>query len=441
MKTLLTTEEYRYGVKALVRYWPHREEIILQLPIPQVQLELLRDLSLQSLPPQLKLVELPDWAREIGVEGKLLVPAHLILEQKGVPWQQTDWLAVIFWYLSGLAEQAFEQRYGPIHSYSFRLKGWDSRLWERAWVNRIALFLRRWAAREQGISEESLFGALPQPEVILTHDVDAVTKTTAIRLKQTVFHLFGAVRNFSQGKLSASWKKLLKAGAFFISQDNYWYFDTITALEAKYGVRSYFNIYGGLASKLNFKKLLIDPSYDVHELRLKQQLQAMHARGWKIGLHQSSAAWEDAALMQQERQQVEAALEFPVTSCRQHWLYFSWEKTWQAQQAAGLRLDSTLGFNNRSGFRTGAALRYCPWNIESQSPMSLEMIPMVLMDSHLYDYGDLEDNQRRQEMRYWIEEIYQVKGTASVIWHQRVMSPDYDWYQSYQNLLDYLKVD
>ena len=439
MDSFSIAEEYYYVVKTLGRYWLDQEEIILNLPIPQVQYKQLRDLSLQPFPPQMDWVELPSWAREIGVEGKLLVPIHFILDREGSPWYQTDWLGVVFWYLNGLAEQAFEKQYGPIHSYRFRLKGWDQRLWERAWVNRIALFLRRWAARKQGISEESLFGSLPKPEIILTHDVDAVTKTMVIRLKQTAFHLFNAVRNLSQGQLYLSRQKLLKALTFFASQDDYWCFDAIMALEEQYNARSYFNIYGGVLQKLNLKKLLIDPSYDVKEPKLKQKLQEMHIRGWKIGLHQSSTAWEDANVMKQERQRVETALGFPVTSCRQHWLYFSWEKTWKAQQEAGFELDSTLGFNDRSGFRTGSALRYHPWNIDGKYSMNLEILPMVLMDSHLYDYNDLNYYYCRQEMNYWIEEIYQVRGVASIIWHQRVMSKDYRWEKGYQHLLSMIQ--
>lgn len=438
MNHVLIVEEYQYVIKSLARYWPKQEDTILSLPIPQVPLKLLRDLSLQSLPPQMEWVELSSWAREIGVDGKLFVPVQFIVNREGDLWQQTDWLGVIFWYLSGLAEQAFEQRYKPIHSYSFRLKGWDERLWERAWVNRIALFLRRWAAKEQGKSEELLFGNLPEPEIVLTHDVDAVSKTLLIRLKQTAFHLFSTIRNLSRGQFRKAWKKFFKGLTFLVSQDDYWCFDRITALEDRYGVRSYFNVYGGLTGKRSFKKFLIDPSYDVSESRLKQQLQEMYAKGWQIGLHQSCDAWEDAALIKQERKTVEAVLGFPVTSCRQHWLYFSWEKTWKAQQDAGLLLDMTLGFNNRSAFRTGGALCYHPWDIILKSPMTLKLIPMVLMDSHLYDYADLEDQQRWQEIRYWVEEIHQVRGVASVIWHQRVMSEDYKWKQGYEYLLSML---
>ncbi|QIZ69374.1 hypothetical protein [Oxynema aestuarii] len=424
--------ERSYAVKALERYWQNRESLILRLPIPEVLYP-----DIEQLPPPVEFVELPNWATDIAVEGSLLVPKQAIAEGETPPWTRTDWLWVIFWYLNGLAEQSFERQHGPIHSYSFQLKGWDSRLWSRAWVNRIALFLRRWAAREQGVSEQALFGSLPKAEIILTHDVDAIAKTLAIRFKQTAFHSFNAVRSLLRGQIGSSLSKLANAAKFLFSQDNYWCFDRITALEKTHGFRSHFNIYGGPGGwQRTFQELLLDPAYSIAtHPKLKQQLQKMSAEGWTIGLHQSFNAWADAEQMQGERQRLEKALGFPVTSCRQHWLRFSWEQTWQAQQKAGFALDSTLGFNDRPGFRTGVALQYHPWCFKSRREQNLQVLPMVLMDSHLYDYRNLSDSERNTQIAYWLDEIYAVHGTASVIWHQRVMSNDYGWATGYETLL------
>ena len=51
-------------------------------------------------------------------------------------------------------ERIWEKKFGPIHSYSFRLKGWDNRVWDYAWVNRIALFLKSWSIK---LNQEELF--------------------------------------------------------------------------------------------------------------------------------------------------------------------------------------------------------------------------------------------------------------------------------------------
>ncbi len=182
-------EKRKYAVHSLSRYWPRNDEAIFQLPILEQQLP-----TRESLPPETIEVLLPDWARDIGVEGQLLIPVWAVTSREQPAWKRADWLSIIFWFLNGSAERIYEKLYGPIHSYSFRLKDWDARLWERAWVNRIALFLRRWAARRYEKDEDELFGPLPEPEIIFTHDVDAVQKTGAIRLKQTVFHGLNAMK-------------------------------------------------------------------------------------------------------------------------------------------------------------------------------------------------------------------------------------------------------
>jgi len=127
----------------------------------------------------------------------------------------------------------------------------------------------------------------------------------------------------------------------------------------------------------------------------------------------------------------------PVTACRQHWLRFSFGRTWKIQREAGFQLDTTLGFNDRPAFRNGAALMMNPWNEVSDSPVTgFSILPMVLMDSHLYDYQPYSEDQRKEAIRYWIEEIKSVGGEATVIWHQRVMSRDYGWAEGYRCLLE-----
>jgi hypothetical protein len=430
----LINKERLYAVQALSCYWAGNEELILALPIATAEVTVS-----EPLPPSLRIVRLPDWADDISVGQGLLVPSQYVVSEEGPAWDRTDWLGVIFWYLNGLAERAFEKQNGPIHSYAFRLKGWDPRLWRYAWVNRIGLFLRRWAAQLQGVDEEALFGPLPTLEVILTHDVDAIEKTMAVRLKQVVVHIFNGLRQLSKGHCRRALGKFGKAIRFLLTNDNYWCFEIIRSLEEAYHQRSHFYIYGGRGGlRRGPRQLLMDPSYQAGSPRLKQELRKLHADGWIIGLHQSFDAWADNKLMAQEREYLEQVLDSPVTSCRQHWMRFSWEHTWRAQEEAGFALDVTLGFNDRPAFRNGAALRFRPWDFTLNQPMQLKAIPTVLMDSHFYDKSDLLDCQRQQQLNYWLDEIRFVGGTAAVLWHQRVMSKDYGWDKGFRHLLECL---
>jgi hypothetical protein len=438
IKSPLEDFKRQYVLKTLGRYWPKGSEAILHLPIPVAN-----DITNTILPPQMILVQLPEWATEIGIGGSLLVPAQSAINGPHSPhWSKVDWLGAVFWYLNGTAEREFETKNGPIHSYSSKLQGWDKRIWERAWVNRIALFLRKWATQNKGLTEEENLGPIPDPEIIITHDVDAVKKTTSIRFKQTAFHLFNSMRLAASGNYFSALHKIKHALRFFILNEDYWCFEKIITIEQEFGIKSFFNFYGGAGGlKRNFKQRLLDPAYDITEPKISDQVKKLYSDGWQIGLHQSSDAWDKPAMMRAEKNRLENSLGHSVRVCRQHWLRFSWEKTWKAQDAAGLVHDMTLGFNDRPGFRNGSALQFHPWDSERNQEIKLSVTPLFLMDSHLYDYQNFDKKNRHDEIRYWIDEIKAVNGTASIDWHQQVMNDDYGWYDGYVSLLNTLVSD
>lgn len=424
----------QYALDCLKRYWPQGATPIASLPIPTVSWP-----STEPLPPEMAVIQLPAWAASYGVNGCLIAPRWSLATGDSAPWMRTDWVSVIFWYITGWAERAHEHLYGPIHSYSYRLRGWDGRLWDHAWVNRIALFLRAWASRVNAIPAAELLGPLPKAEVEITHDVDAVRKTGIIRLKQAAFHFFNALRLFIGGTTEEGLKKLQDGFHFLFSRDDYWCFDRIMSLETQAGTRSCFNFFAGTPpGHRTLSESLLDPSYDVLAPKMKKQINVLSAGGWTIGLHPSFAAWKDAKRISEEKARLERALNDVVSTCRQHWLRFSWEDTWRAQQHAGIKTDTTLGFNDRPGLRSGAALRFHPWNFFEEKPMEIEALPMLLMDSHLYDYKTLSPAARLAQVDRWIDEIQFVGGQVSIVWHQRVMSRDYGWEDGFRYLLDKL---
>jgi len=381
------------------------------------------------------MVALPEWAADLGVDGGLLIPSATIVPGEGAEFARTDWWAAAAWYLDGCAERLHEHRHGPIHSYSIRLAGWDARLWEHAWVNRIALFLRRAAARHAGQDERSALGPLPAAEIRLTHDVDAVDKTLRIRIKQGAFDLFNALRAIARGQAAQAAGKIAHGVRFATGPGDYWTVARMCGLEETLGLRSTFNVFAGRASARSWPaSLLFDPTYDVSDSAVSRDLRGLARRGWAIGLHQSFDAWQDAAMMREQKARLEDAAQVSVQECRQHWLRFSWAATWPAQAAAGLAVDTTLGFNDRPGFRTGSALRFQPRDGQGRV-LSLASLPLVLMDSHLYDYAGPSAADPAAGIARWIGEVRAVAGIATVLWHPHVLSPDYGWADGYEELL------
>ena len=402
-------------------YWPHRAALLRDLPLTRIE-----EFDDSVLPPVLCDVQLPDWALDAGVDGRLLVPACACPGRED--WEKVDWILAAFWFLHGIAERRFESINGPIHSYSFRLKNWPPRMWSHAWVNRIAMFLRRWAAHREGQAEEAVFGAGPKPEIVLTHDVDAVRKMPAIRLKQSAFQWFNALRAAGSGSYARAVRRFLQGFRVLLSAEDYCFIKEIRRLEADAGLNSHFNFYGG-ARRRGFERLL-DPGYDVQRRDISRLIRELISSGCRIGLHQSFNAWNDSWRMSEEKARLDGSAGQQATSCRQHWLRFSWEETWRAQERAGLTLDTTLGFNDRCGFRNACALEFRP-----QGCSALRALPMILMDSHLYDYSDYDAESRRSKIKHCVDEVRAVGGSATVIWHTHVLGRDYGWKSGFEALL------
>jgi hypothetical protein len=426
----LARSRSHWVIAAGSRYWPRGEaRLIESLPFSAVSWQPTRCCVRVALPP---------WAADLGVghPPSLLVDAASIAPGEGSEFERCNWLAAAFLFLSGAQEDG-----NRVASYSALLGRIDAQVFERAWVNRIFLLLRRLAARRAAKSEHELFGPLPRAEFDLTHDVDAVRKTPEIRTKQSIFHAYNAARSAMRGEWGRARDKAAHAFRFAGSTPDYWTFPRLRALEAEYGARSTFHFYGGPAGfrRGSPRRMLLDPAYDVGSSEIRRELDLLLQGGWSVGVHPSFESWADAATMARERARVERACGVAVTRCRQHWLRFSWSETWAAQAEAGFTLDTTLGFNDRPAFRQGAALRYAPWDFARERPHTIEMMPMIFMDSHFYDYAVLDGRSRRATMAYWIEEVRAVGGQASINWHTHTLAEDYGWAEGYRDLLELLQ--
>ncbi|WBF66163.1 hypothetical protein LN040_10530 [Desulfovibrio subterraneus] len=418
------------ALKQLDRYWPQGEEHIAKLPVPSLPVP-----HQETLPPRLVSIVLPEWAESISTQHGILVPEHCT--SAACVWEDTDWLGAAFWYINCIAEQAEEEISGPIHSYSFKLKGWDPRHWENAWANRIALFLRRWAAHIQQQDETQLFGPLPEPEIIITHDVDAVEITLPIRLKQLAFCGFNTLRALASGDMHRAMNRMKQGLRFLSFGRQHQFLDEVAQLESRFGLNSVFLFSGSPAPSL-FRtptSWVFDPAYDCRTDRVKEAILRILDRN-EAGVHPAFSSWNNAQMIADERTAVTQATGQPPRFIRQHWLRFSFEKTWSIQAQAGFETDLTLGFNDRQGFRNGAALSVRPWSSTEDRQHTISSVPLTLMDSHLYDYSDLEPQERMARISAIIREVRSVHGVASVLWHPHTIGKEYGWKDGFLELLE-----
>ncbi|NDV27494.1 hypothetical protein [Desulfovibrio sp. JC010] len=420
---------------ALERYWSAMSRGPASLPIPD---RLEQTLDGSGFP--LRYVALPQWAKGLSPTGTIPVPQGCVEPGEGEPWRLTDWIGASFWYLHCQAERRFEDDFGPVHSQSSRLDTIDPVIWERCWVNRMALFLRRWLARELGCDEEKL-GPLPDVEITLTCDVDALEKTWAIRGKQTAFRLLSACRSAGKSRARACFSHLGDAFCFAFSTGSYDLFEIMAKAAAPLSLRKICHIHARQDDTSFLQRTLFDPAYGLDDPRTQRLRELCRTYGWEIGLHPSFGSWGDLQKLFREREALEKYAGARVAACRQHWLRFSFAETWKAQEQAGLLEDSTLGFNDLSGFRNGAALRFHPWDESGGRLLRLKAQPLVLMDSQLFSgrYDNAQD--RRSRVAELVQEVRDVRGQASFLWHPHTLGSDFNWGDDFLFLIEQLGVE
>lgn len=339
-----------------------------------------------------------------------------------------------FVHLSRLEEWESESRGKLIDSYSFNHPRKDKRIWQLPVVNYLFNELER-KIKEKFPPVE--FGSGTKPIIEFSHDVDYIEKTVQLRLKQTAFDFFNAGKCLTKRELKGSFSKLKEGVNFVMKKSDYWCFDYWDKLENEFKVKSvyYFFAKSLAGNKYNLKQWLIDPSYDIsNNRRLKEKCKELIAGGNKIGLHGSYYSALDEKLFMKEKEVLEKAIDRPITKTRQHWLNYRENITPYIHKRAEIEKDSTIGFNDISGFRAGVASLYNPYDHRNEVSFPFTEMPFAIMDSHLYDYAA---HGGVQCPGWLFQSMERVKNFAAAIdWHQRVISRDYGWDGAYKEIAE-----
>lgn len=334
------------------------------------------------------------------------------------------WNAFVF--LSRLEEYLCARDGRPTHSYSLRHPRGDKDTFAVPVVNALFRDLRACVGRW---FPQLRFRDLPPGTVEYSHDVDYVAKTAQLRIKQTAFNVLNAARALPDARRAVG--RLGRAWRFLVSRPSYWCFDYWKELEERHGARSVFYVYAR-AARRSPKTWLLDPSYDVaRDERLRRALRGLVDGGWEVGLHGSFESAGNAALLAAEKGVLERALGREVVRTRQHWLCYDEERTPRIHEEL-FETDSTLGWNDRIGLRSGCACEYHPWDHARGRALRHLEVPQVVMDSNVYDYGAGRSGELLGQAEALVERALAVPGArVAVSWHQRTCSPDYRWHDGY----------
>jgi hypothetical protein len=173
-------------------------------------------------------------------------------------------------------------------------------------------------------------------------------------------------------------------------------------------------------------------SYEISEM--VPQLRALEARGGEAAVH-GIDAWRDSDAGRQELLQLQSVAPRGTAGVRMHWLYYD-EDSPRRLEEAGFAYDSTCGYNNAVGFRSGTAQVF-----RQHGATHLAELPLAIMDTALFYPARLGLTQTEGLERCLriIATTERFGGVVVLNWHDRSLSPERLWSATYRNLLANLR--
>jgi len=168
--------------------------------------------------------------------------------------------------------------------------------------------------------------------------------------------------------------------------------------------------------------------YDVSDV--KAWADPILSQGGEIGLH-GIDAWNDVSMGREELERIRRTTRAKEVGVRMHWLYFGPQSP-RILEEAGFHYDSTWGYNDAVGFRSGTAQPFR----QSGAKRLLEL-PLIIQDTALFYKGrmGLDEDKAMELCRAVIHKARRFGGVLVVNWHHRSLAPERLWGDFYRKLL------
>jgi len=201
----------------------------------------------------------------------------------------------------------------------------------------------------------------------ITHDIDFIEKYKS----PLSFLNFTARTILNSGKLKPLVSQYLNSRKEKI-KDPYNIFSGLLRKEQNISKRIYFLVGG---------KHKYDNSYSLAHPTFLEAIKLSKERDYEIGIHPSYEAWKSMEMILSEKAKLQKAIQRKITISRQHYLHFDILETPSALLAAGIEEDSSIGFTQRIGFKSGTGFPYFLYDFKTEKPSKLLEYPLVYMDS------------------------------------------------------------
>ncbi|MFR3330649.1 MAG: polysaccharide deacetylase family protein [Odoribacter splanchnicus] len=212
-------------------------------------------------------------------------------------------------------------------------------------------------------------------QLVLTHDVDVMKSVNPLRV------IAGDIlkrRDFKRALLHipALFKDPVDTYSFLMDQSE------------KIGVKSHF-YFMAVENRNND----YDTPYYLNTKKFRRLVRKIRERGHVIGFHPGYTTCRNEERWGMEKNRLEHVMDEKLAEGRQHYLMMEVPYTLRIWEKQGMKVDSTLGYADREGFRCGTGNCFPVFDFLERRVLGLYESPLVVMDGTLRTYRNQSCDQ------------------------------------------------
>ncbi len=248
-------------------------------------------------------------------------------------------------------------------------------------------------------------------KIFLTHDVDDIARYD--RFSKIIKALAGdLIKRKSINTFCRSIKDSYKI--WFKSYPDVWNtFDFLMDISDKKDVKSRFYFIPGMLGEN-------DVRFNINSNEVKLIIDNIKLRNHIIGIHPSYSTYCNQEQFILEKNRL-AKYDVVLEEGRQHYLRFKNPQTWQDWDDCGFKTDSSIGFYENVGFRSGICFSFPVFNVKTRMQLNLRERPLIVMDTALRRCAKTKEDSIILALE--IAEITKkYQGEFVLLWHNSNLS-------------------
>jgi peptidoglycan/xylan/chitin deacetylase (PgdA/CDA1 family) len=179
-----------------------------------------------------------------------------------------------------------------------------------------------------------------------------------------------------------------------------------------------------------------EKSFNCYVEDMDDEINSITSRGWSVGLHGGYEAFNDLPLLQKQKEALERVTSSTVSGYPNHYLGFSPPTSWEILEKVGFAYDTTFGYPDHVGFRSGMCHPFRPFNDTTSKSREILEIPLAIMDVILLNSMNLSAEKSTKLIRELVDCALECRGVLTINWHNSQLTGG-NPRRIYENMLEY----